>query len=172
MLSLILLSSLALAGEPTRCVASIPMPTAACGLRGEFVVTAGGRTEAAATKAARSALTEALSKSVAHLLRAQPAATVDASACAASVADAHVDCFPDATLSQSRYCFVTLTDDRCWEKEVLTVEDVGWKVYSRGTAEMCKAVDARLVAQGFNDVETRRVECAASCLKATTVSCP
>ncbi len=172
MLSLILSWSFALAGEPTRCVASIPMPTAACTLRGEFVVTAGGRTEAAAAKAARAALSEALSKSVAHLLRAQSAAKVDAAACAASVADAHVDCFPDATLSQSRYCFVSLVDERCWEKEVLTVEDVGWKVYGRGTAEMCKAVDARLVAQGFNDVEARRVECAASCIKATTVSCP
>ncbi len=167
-----LVTASALAGDPVRCVASVQAPTTDCGLRGEFSVTAAARTERAATTAARAALSETLGKAVAHVLLSQPASTLDSAKCTALVADAHVNCFPDAALAKPLYCFVSLPDERCWNGEVLTVEDVGWKVFGRGTAEMCKAVDARLVGQNFTDLAVRRAECAASCLKATTVSCP
>jgi hypothetical protein len=172
MISTLFFASFALAGEPVRCVAVASTPTPACGLRGSFAITAGGRTEAAATRAAREALARALVQSVSAVAVAQPLSTLDPVACSALADNAHVDCFPDAALAKPQYCFVALEDENCWDSEVITFEDTGWKAFSRGTKEMCKAVDERLVTQNYTDLERRRAECAASCLKSTTVRCP
>jgi hypothetical protein len=172
MLSLTMLLSTAVAGEPVRCVAVLETPKAACALHHSFSVTGAGPNEVAATRAARTALEKAVSSSVTAQVTAQPLVTIDPAQCSALAKNAHVDCFPEAALAQTAYCFVSLADPACWDGEVLTVEDKGWRVFARGTAEMCQAVDKRVVAQNYNDTETRRLACAASCLRSTAVRCP
>ncbi len=70
----LLFTSLANAGDPYRCVATVAAPVPTCGVHGTFTVTAGAKTEAAATKAARSALAKALVKTAESFQLAQPAA--------------------------------------------------------------------------------------------------
>jgi hypothetical protein len=169
----ILLVHTALAADPVRCVATLSTPTEGCMIRDTLSLTAGGRTEAAATKAARAALKDALGKAGEAFRRLQPAANPkDLLACDALVETAHVDCFPDAGLAQPKYCFVTLDDADCWDGDVLELEDTGWKVFDAGRKTMCAAVDERAVKQAYGDVETRRAKCAASCTGHTQVRCP
>lgn len=165
--------SLALAEEPTRCVATVNTPLPTCSLHGTFTVTAGGKTEAAATKSVRAALDIALEKSADASRVAQP--TTDRAAhegCYAVADTAHVDCFADASLKEAKFCFITFADADCWNGDVLELEDIGWKVFVAGTAKMCSAVSERLSLQNYTDAEVRRAKCAASCLSQTVVRCP
>ncbi len=173
MFSLFLFSTLANAGDPYRCVATVAPPVPTCSVHGTFTVTAGAKTEAAATKAARAALAKALVKTADAFLLAQPAAdAAELSGCSAVADTAHVDCFPEAGLKDTKFCFVTLADPECWTGDVLDVEEVGWKVFEAGTDKICAAVDARLVTQNYTDMAVRRAKCAASCLSQAQVRCP
>lgn len=170
---LLLLTSVANAGDPYRCVATVAPPVPTCAVHGTFTVTAGAKTEPAATKAARRALGKALVKTAESFQLAQPAADpTELSGCAAVAEAAHVDCFPDAALKETRFCLVTLADTECWAGDVLEIEEVGWKVFESGTDKMCAAVDTKLVTQNYTDVAIRRAKCAASCLSQTQVRCP
>lgn len=167
------LISFAFAGPPVRCAATISTPTEGCMLRDTYTVTAGGRNEAQATKAARAALKDALVKGGQAFRQVQPATNPkDLAACEALVETAHIDCFPDAALAEPKYCLVTLADTDCWDGDVLELETTGWKVFEAGRKQMCEAVDARAVKQNYPDVESRRVKCAASCAGHTQVRCP
>lgn len=168
----LLFASFALAGDPVRCVASLQAPSPTCGLTAEFTINAGGLTESAATRAARQALQRAVDSSIKAAQAIYPHEVRDAPGCRAAAETAHVDCFPDAALAKPQYCFVAFENRGCWTDDVLTVEVAGWKVFTHGTNEMCKAVDARLVAQNYIDVQHRRVQCAAACLRETKVTCP
>ncbi|GDX83553.1 hypothetical protein LBMAG42_53640 [Deltaproteobacteria bacterium] len=170
---ILLFVSLAHAGDPYRCVATVAPPVPTCAVHGTFTVTAGAKTEAAATKAARAALAKALVKTAESFQLAQPAADpAELAGCSAVGDAAHVDCFPDAGLKETRFCLVTLADTECWGGDVLELEDVGWKVFEAGTDKMCAAVDAKLVTQNYTDVAVRRAKCAAACLSQTQVRCP
>lgn len=165
--------STAFAGDPVRCAATVTTPTEGCNLRDSFTVTSGGRTEAAATRAAQKALKDALMKSSAAFYAAQPAANAkETVACEALVEGAHVDCFPEAGLAEDKYCFVTLSAPDCWDDTVLEVEARGWKAFDAGRKAMCDAVDARAVKLNYPDVEARRIKCAAACATHTLVRCP
>ena len=173
MLLLPWLVNLALAEDPTKCVATVTAPVASCALHGTFTVMAGGKTEVAATRAARAALDVALEKSTDAARIAQPGTERSAHEGCGTVANtAHVDCFPDATLKEPKFCVVTLAEPDCWNGDVLELEDTGWKVFVAGTAQMCAAVNLRLTQQNYTDVEVRRAKCAAACLSQTVVRCP
>ncbi len=159
--------------EPNRCVATVRLPAEGCIVRGEYTVNGAARTEAAATKAARAALSDAVAKGVTALRVAQPGVQErDLETCAARVKDAYVECFPEPRLAEPLYCFVSLADESCWTGDVLTLEDTGWKVYGAGRDMMCAAVDQRLVEQNYTDVARSRARCAASCARDVQVRCP
>lgn len=159
--------------EPNRCVATLQLPAEGCVVRGETTVTAAGRTEAAARKAALATLHSALDKAVVALRIAQPGvAPRDLEACSARADKAFVECFPEPALLGPMFCFVSLDDKDCWSGDVLTLEEKGLKVFDAGAAMMCKAVDDRLVAQNYADVAVTRAKCAASCVRNVRVRCP
>ena len=167
-----LLSAAAFA-TPNRCVATLTLPAPACALRGSITVTDAATSEPAATRAARKALGNAVRAAVAAVKAESPLVLPDLVAgCDAAVATAHVECFPDLQLAESKYCFATLADTSCWDGEVITLEDRGWKVFGAGRAMICKAVDDRLIAQNYADVAVARARCAAACAAEAQVRCP
>lgn len=169
-----LLSALALAADPARCVATYTAsPTAECGLRGEVKASAAGPSEKAAEKATRKQLDKVVDLTVAAQRARIPAMGEDAFAgCRAKVRDdAYVNCFADATLADEALCFVELADADCWTGQVRQVEGTGWQVANTARDAFCKEVDARLVALNYTDLATRRAVCAASCAAKATVKC-
>ena len=170
---LLFLLNVAFAGDPVRCVATLTVPTEGCTLHGNFTITEAGRTEAAASRAARATLAEALDRAGKAFMLVQPNANLkEVIACSALVETAHMDCFPEARLKEKQYCFITLDDADCWSGDVLEIEDTGWKVFSEGTQKMCAAVDAQLVTKNYTDMEVKRATCSASCITKTQVRCP
>jgi hypothetical protein len=170
---LLAIASLALA-TPARCVATWTGPVPGCALRGEIVASAAGPNEKAAERALRRQLERVTELSVAAQ-RTKRATQVDEafSMCADTVPTrAFVNCFAEPALAAPALCFVELPDPTCWTGEVLQIDAVGWQAVGTGRDAMCKAVDARLVAQNYTDLEARRAVCAASCASKTTVRCP
>lgn len=169
----LLFASFVAHAEPNRCVATLQLPAEGCAVRGETTVTGVGRTEAAARKAASATLQTAVQKAVTALRISQPGVLErDLETCDERVKKAFVECFPEPALAEPQFCFVSLDDKDCWSGDVLTLEEVGLKVYDVGTAMMCKAVDDRLVAQNYTDVAVSRARCAASCARNVRVRCP
>lgn len=171
---MILISTLAaLAGEPNRCVAAWTGPVTGCNVRESFDITAGGASDKAAQKATRGALEAALMAYAAAWKAQSPLVDpAETSQCAAKAAAVSVDCFPDATLADDKFCYVTLDDANCWTGDVLKIELTGHKAWDQGRKDMCAAVDKHLVAQNYADVELRRTQCAASCAAKTKANCP
>lgn len=172
-MSLLLLAALALAGEPTRCVAQWSGPVEGCQLRGSYSFTATASTE----KGARKALGKHMQEAVDLAGKAERARVTTLNEgqfilCQDAVAKSFVNCFPEPHLDQELLCFAELKDKECWDGEVLPIEDVGWRALVAGRKKMCDEVDAFLVAQNYTDLETRRTTCAARCVAETTVKCP
>ncbi len=171
---MVLLTTLvATAAEPFRCVAAWSGAVAGCNVRESFDITAGGASEKAAQKATRGALEAALAAYASAWKVASPLVDpAETAECAAKAAATSVDCYPDATLADEKFCYVTLDDANCWSGDVLKVEITGHKSWDQGRKDMCAAVDKHLVAQNYTDVELRRSQCAASCAARTKVNCP
>lgn len=170
---ILFIHSLAFAGEPQRCVATWAGATEGCTIRDSFELAGAGKSQSAAEKSTRTALAEALRKAgLAWTIDSPLVDPQELSGCAAKAEAAHVDCFPIPTGNTPAYCFVTLDDASCWDGEVLNFELPAWKAPDRARKEMCAAVDARLVAQNYTDVDKLRVKCAAACAAKTKVNCP
>lgn len=161
------------AADPQVCVATWSGAVEGCQVREAFEVSGGGRTVAAAEKSTRAALSKALSKyGLAWRIDAPLLDPADLAACGAKAEAAHAECFPVPTGNTPAYCFVTLDDASCWDGEVLNLELPGWKAPDSARTLMCDAVDKRLLAQNYTDVDKLRVKCAASCAAKTKVNCP
>ncbi len=170
---LFILLSVATAGEANRCVAAWSGPAEGCNVRESFDITAGGSSEKTAEKATRAALEAALRAYTTYWKVQSPLVDpAETASCNARAADAHVNCFPDATLADQKYCYVALESAECWTGEVLKIELTGYKSWDQGRKDMCAAVDKHLVAQNYTDLELRRTKCAAECVARTRVNCP
>lgn len=170
----LLLVALALAGDdPTRCVAQWTGPVEGCQLRGTLQFSATASTEKGARKALAKHMTEAVRLAEkAELARLTTLSEGQFVRCDEAVAKSFVNCFPEPHLDQELLCFAELKDRECWDGEILTVEDVGWRALVAGRRTMCAEVDRYLVRQNYTDLETRRLACAARCASDTTVRCP
>lgn len=170
----LLLISLALAGDDaTRCVAEWTGPVEGCALRGPWHFEATSSTEKGARKALKKYVAEATSLAqAAEKERIKTLTDGQFVLCSDALEKAFVNCFPEPTLDQAGVCFVELKDKDCWNGDVLTVEDVGWRALAEGRQEMCAAVDAYLVQQNYTDVASRRVQCKSTCTSQTVVRCP
>lgn len=171
---MVLLTAVLAFAEPTRCV-STWQPSSGCAIRGEVKATAAAGSENAARKASLRQLREVAKLSVAATRARLPTLPeADFAACDARVIEeAHTSCFADDTLADPEaLCFVELKDPECWAGTVLQLDEGGVGAIAAGREMMCAAVDARLVAQNYTDVATRRVVCKASCAAQTSVSCP
>ena len=170
---LLLTTLVATAADPARCVAAWNGAVAGCNVRESFDITAGGASDKAAQKATRSALEAALLAYAAAWKAASPLVDpAETAQCAAKAASTSVDCFPDPTLADEKFCYATLDDANCWPGDVLKLELTGHRSWDQGRKDMCAAVDKHLVAQNYADVEQRRSQCAASCVAKTKVNCP
>ncbi|MBM4390550.1 MAG: hypothetical protein FJ090_05470 [Deltaproteobacteria bacterium] len=170
---MIMLLSVATAGEPNRCLAAWSGTAEGCNVRETFDIASGGSSEKSAEKATRAALEAALrAYTIYRKLQSPLADPAETASCDARAADAHVNCFPDATLADPKYCYVALDSAECWTGEVIKFELTGYKAWDRGRKDMCAAVDKHLVAQNYTELELRRTKCAAECAAHTKVNCP
>lgn len=173
LMTILLFVAQSFAGDPQVCVATWAGPVEGCQVREAFELSAGGRTVAAAEKATRSAMAQALSKyGLAWRIDSPLVDPAELSACTAKAEAAHAECFPVPTGTKPAYCFVTLDDPTCWDGEVLNLELPAWKAPDAARTLMCDAVDERLIAQNYADVDKLRVKCVASCAAKTKVKCP
>ena len=172
-MTLLFLLTQSFAGEPQRCVATWSGPVEGCQVRDAFEVSGGGPSLAAAEASTRKALAKALYKyGLAWRIDSPLVDPKELEACAPRAEAAHAECFPIATGHAPAYCFVTLDDAVCWDGEVLNLELPGWKAPDAARTLMCAAVDKRIVAQNYTDVDKQRVKCAAACAAKTKVNCP
>ena len=150
-------------------------PTTGCAIRGEVKATAAAGSEAGARRAVSRQLGEVANLTAAATRARIPGLTESQFlTCGDEVRDAaHISCLPDESLADPEaLCFVELKDPECWSGTVLQLDAGGVGAVAEGRKQMCEAVDARLVAQNYTDVASRRVICKASCEANTTVSCP
>jgi hypothetical protein len=168
---MLILALAAHAAEGVSCSASWGGPTTGCPLTAGFTTAATRSSVGDAERAARRELARVLDLTARDLVRRVPARSeAEFGLCEdAAMEQATVDCSGPPAGS---FCFVTFDDDDCWNGAVLTVDHGGWRGLLDGRAAMCDAVDARLVGQGWEDLDARRAACQASCLDAAEVSCP
>jgi hypothetical protein len=170
---MLLLLSFAALAEPTRCIATWNGPAPGCGLHETYKVEATAGSEGAARKAAVDQLATVLVlDSDAHRVARPALGTSEFLRCEESAKRAYVDCFAEPALAGEALCFATFDSPECWSGEPFTIEARGVRALAIGRQRMCEAVDARILAQGYNDTVTRRAKCRAACEAKTAVRCP
>lgn len=171
-MTILLFVAQSFAADPQVCVATWAGAVEGCQIRDTFEVSGGGRTLAAAEKNTKTALDKALHKyGLAWRIDSPLVDPSELDQCAPKAEAAHAECFPVPTGTAAAYCFVTLEDPTCWDGEVLNLELPGWKAPDAARSLMCEAVDKRIIAQNYTDVDKQRVKCAASCTAKTKVKC-
>ena len=169
-----LLITVAMAGEPTRCVATWTGPVAGCGLSGTYTVEETASTAKGAERGAHAELLHLLDLQIAARRIAVSALTESNFAmCKQEAATAFVSCFAEPALGRAdAFCFAVFDAPDCWPGEVLSYQDDAWRVLDEARSDMCARSDAWLVAQNYSNLEIRRADCAARGEAKRTVPCP
>ncbi len=160
--------------EPVRCTATWATPVTGCQVRGTVRAEATAGNEPAARRKVLDQLAEELALfGVAMRLRTPMLAEADFATCPdAAPKAALVSCFSEPALAGRHLCYADLAAPECWTSEVLPFEASGVRALELGRAQICAAVDARLVELNYTDLALRRASCQARCEAETRVRCP
>lgn len=171
---LVFLSTLALASEAARCVATWRASVPGCAIDDEIVTSATGPTREAAERVARRRIARVAEVTADDLVSIDDYLhPVQFAGCGeAAPREAEVACTRVRAPGDGDLCFVTFDDPVCWDGRVLTVDDAWSRALVTGRQRMCDEVDARQVRLNYSDLDRRRAECQESCAVRTVVSCP